>query len=473
MPVTLQRRFFLSHFLAVLLVSGGIGTFVYQTAIESLRNSVRARLEYSAALLGRMLDADELRDIRGPLDVERPAYRAVLDRLRDFRASNADIAFIYVMRREGATPRVFFVVDSDASPDQALPGKEYLDDVPRLRDGFTGPAADEDVTVDEWGYFLSGYAPLRNGRGEYLVGIDMRADEVERKMQRIRWAGALSLALSLLLAYLFSRGLAHRLSRPIRQLAAGAQAIESGVLGGHVEVPAEQELGELASAFNTMSTRLLASAEAQQSTLAELESARQGLEVRVSERTARLEEGNAELQAEVDERRRAEVALAKAATTDYLTGLFNRRAMVHLLELEAARQPRSKRPYSIILCDVDHFKAVNDHHGHAVGDDALVRLAAVLRENLRGQDAVARWGGEEFLVFLPETRLEGALLVAEKIRAAIGDQPHEVSGHALRLTVSFGVATYRDGMTVTEQVRLADAALYRAKAEGRNRVVEA
>ncbi|MGH9464553.1 MAG: GGDEF domain-containing protein, partial [Thermoanaerobaculia bacterium] len=417
MRIPIQRRLLYSHFLAVVLVSGSIGTLFYRAALESLYQSLRARLQYSAALLSRSIDARELEEIRAPQDVERPAYRRHLELLREFQASNEDIAFIYVMRREGGD--VIFVIDSDPSSEQALPGTVFYEEAPRLRDGFSALAADDEITRDRWGSFLSGYAPLKNGEGRYLVGLDMRADEVRRKLSRLRTAGVGSLGLSVVLALLFSGFIARQITRPVHLVTARSRQIAAGVFEGEVEVRSGDELEELASAVNTMSSRLRDSHARTQRALSELAEARDSLELRVEERTARLAQVNERLTREIVEREKAEEALARAATTDYLTGLTNRRAMLQRLEEERDRSQRSGRPFSILLADVDRFKQINDRYGHETGDHTLVAIADLLRAVVRKQDVVARWGGEELLVFLPETALAGGLEVAEKIRARL------------------------------------------------------
>lgn len=466
--ISIQKKLFYSHFISVLLVSGSIGTLVYRSAVDSLFASLQSRLSYSAALLSRAIDASLLGEIKGKANADDPAYLAHLQLLRDFKRSNQDIAFIYVMRQEGG--RVYFVIDSDESPAQASPGDEYLEDVPALRQGFLAFSADDKATDDEWGTFLSGYAPLKNGQGRFLIGIDMRADEVERKFLAIRVAGAISLVLSILLAYVFSTLLARRIIRPIRVLVARTSEIAAGLLEGEVTVRTGDELEELADAFNKMSTRLKMGDEKVRQAVLALEEANDSLERRVAERTGELVELNRKLHQENAERRHAEEALFRAATTDYLTGLLNRPAVLRVIEQEIERASRSGSMFSLLLADIDRFKEVNDSFGHETGDRLLVAAGELLRTRVRGQDAVARWGGDELLVFLPDTPLEGARDVADKIRYAFAQLAAPVNEGACGLTVSIGVATFAVGESVDECVRRADTALLRAKSEGRNRL---
>ena len=164
--------------------------------------------------------------------------------------------------------------------------------------------------------------------------------------------------------------------------------------------------------------------------------------------------------------------LEKLALTDALTGLANRRAFGEALEAELARVGRHGRPASLLFLDLDHFKAVNDSHGHAVGDEVLEGVSLVLKRACRRGDLAARIGGEEFAVLLPATGRIPAALVAERIRRTV--ELHPIGRSALvPVTVSVGVAS-TEGLPgvpgADELVRQADAGLYRAKAEGRNRV---
>ena len=467
----IQRKLFLSHFFAVVLVSGSIGTYFYLSAAESLMGSLQARLRNSAALVSQTVDARELAGIRGAADVSRPAYRKYLALLRDFKHTNPDVAFLYVMRREGG--RVLLVIDKDESEEQALPGREYRELVPALLAGFSGPSVDAQIATDEWGTFLSGYAPPRNGVGAYLIGMDMRADEVAHKFRRLRLSGMLSLACSVLLAVLFSRALSQHFITGIQVLVSRCQAIAEGRLDEPVKFQAGDELDRLFQAFNGMSAHLVESREQHRQAQEALLHARDDLERRVEERTRDLTEMNARLTHEIAERVRAEDALAEAARSDYLTGLPNRRALIEQMAYEVVRCQRSRTPFSILLADVDHFKRVNDTRGHAAGDEALCQVAQRMRESVRAQDLVSRWGGEEFLVLLTETDLPGALVAAEKVRAAVESRDFPAGQGAVRITLSIGATAYLAGQSVDECIHAADAALYQAKAQGRNCVAAA
>ena len=161
----------------------------------------------------------------------------------------------------------------------------------------------------------------------------------------------------------------------------------------------------------------------------------------------------------------------RLATTDGLTGLMNRRSLNAQLAARVREAQRYRRPLSLVLLDIDHFKKVNDTHGHPAGDAVLRGVAAVARAQARETDLVARYGGEEMALVLPETDAGGASTIAERLRAAVEGTAHATEHGTLRVTVSVGVATWPGGgQTPDELLTTADRALYRAKQTGRNRV---
>lgn len=161
--------------------------------------------------------------------------------------------------------------------------------------------------------------------------------------------------------------------------------------------------------------------------------------------------------------------LEQSASTDMLTGLANRRAFDARLEAEHARCARQGAPYTLIMADLDHFKRVNDTHGHDVGDEVLIELARRLKGTLRTEDELGRWGGEEFMVLLRDTGQHEAELVAEKLRLAVADSPFHTSAGPLAITTSLGIAVFNGEEMPSMVARRADIALYGAKESGRNR----
>jgi len=182
----------------------------------------------------------------------------------------------------------------------------------------------------------------------------------------------------------------------------------------------------------------------------------------------RLREGREALDAINETLRVKNEELQRLSLTDGLTGLDNRRQLMQTLESEVERSRRHGHSFAVVMLDVDHFKSYNDSHGHLAGDEVLTRVGALLRDCTRGVDCSARYGGEEFVLVLPETGVDRAVEVAERIRARLAKEGFSNG----RITLSAGVAQFpKDGETPESVLSSADAALYRAKGEGRDRVV--
>lgn len=179
-----------------------------------------------------------------------------------------------------------------------------------------------------------------------------------------------------------------------------------------------------------------------------------------------LEEAEAVLQ---DQSRQLSQSISEART-DSLTGLLNRRALDERLELQWRQWKEKGTSFSLILLDIDHFKQVNDSHGHTVGDDVLRQFAATMRELLWGSDIVARFGGEEMAIIMPETGIEPARMVALRVLAGVRQQAFVIGNHRLTITASCGlISSTADPAELADMLRLADDALYQAKHHGRDR----
>lgn len=200
-----------------------------------------------------------------------------------------------------------------------------------------------------------------------------------------------------------------------------------------------------------------------------------GVTRNVSERKAAecaLKESNRQLHARIEEIGRLQVALQELAVRDSLTGLYNRRYLDETLEREVSRARREGIPLSLVMLDIDYFKRVNDTYGHQVGDEVLRTLAATLSADIRAEDVACRYGGEEFLILLPNMPLSNAMQRAEAWRSAVERLSIAHGNFRLTFTISLGVSAYPDhGKTPDELTRCADQALYKAKRDGRNRVV--
>lgn len=188
----------------------------------------------------------------------------------------------------------------------------------------------------------------------------------------------------------------------------------------------------------------------------------------IARQTAQLYDLNSDLLIREDELQRALAQIEIAATTDKLTGLPNRRKFDEIIQHEIERAHRFNHPLSMAIGDIDLFKQINDRHGHLTGDAVLVTIAAAIAGSKRSFDIIARWGGEEFIVLLPNTALDGALHSIDRIRVSVEESQRLV--HPFPVTISFGVTQLTPDDTIDSFLARADQALYAAKNGGRNRV---
>jgi diguanylate cyclase (GGDEF)-like protein len=185
-----------------------------------------------------------------------------------------------------------------------------------------------------------------------------------------------------------------------------------------------------------------------------------------------LEEANHKLETKNRELQQVSEVLHQTSITDHLTGAYNRRFFLESLPKLISTASRHGHPLSILMIDVDNFKNINDKFGHPVGDKVLQTLAAICTEAIREADVFARFGGEEFIIALPDTEERAAHEVAERLRMAVINNPIDHNGALVRITISCGVSQYRpEDVYVEHVIKRADQALYAAKTSGRNRAV--
>lgn len=280
--------------------------------------------------------------------------------------------------------------------------------------------------------------------------------EAARFKARIEWISVVAggvILLSTVLGMVCAFGIASLINasvtRKIVDMTKVAAEMRAGNLNVTVKAESDDEIGVLADTFNSMSRRVKDLVE--------------NLEDKVRQRTRELDSTNRELDRKNHE-------LEVLSLTDRLTGLCNRRKLDETLRMEMRRFKRYRTPFSLVMLDVDHFKVVNDTHGHQVGDAVLARLADTLTGHARETDIVGRWGGEEFLVVCPETGTDTAMRVAERLRREVEETVFPLAG---RITASFGVTECDPGDDVQALLARVDRALYKAKRDGRNHVATA
>lgn len=294
--------------------------------------------------------------------------------------------------------------------------------------------------ADDPGSVLAHHKELEGYVNEVLLLLDQvhktttrEISEAGRNASRFEQDARVAVLLTLVAGGLFALAIAVYFSRTIlwsiRSLSQGVQEYARGNLDHRIAVHGQDELSLLGTTFNNMAENL----------------------------------------------QRTHEEYKRISCHDYLTGILNRREIHNILSDEIKRSRRYSRPMSVLLFDLDNFKGVNDRWGHAVGDQVLVAISRLIEKALRPADIFGRYGGEEFVVLLPETDHVCALDTAERLRALIEQEVIEVNGQdCLHATSSFGVSSYPEhAVTEDELIKMADYALYKAKGKGRNRVVGA
>ncbi len=300
--------------------------------------------------------------------------------------------------------------------------------------------------------YVSSMVPVNDGQPPrsmlWRIVTRQPVDQAFSDLATIRQGLMVAFGLSAILVLALVWWAATLIAKPLRTLAYQASEVEAGNENVQWTTnPVSREMKELANAVRGMANTLLQRRHALAQSNAVLEQA-------VTERTAELVQSNQELH--------------RISRRDPLTGLFNRLAADERLHSEFARMKRTQNGYALLMLDIDFFKRVNDTYGHEVGDQVLQSIARVLQAHLRETDFLARFGGEEFIVILPETDLVAARDVADKLRIAVASSDH-ATGDIITLSLGLAMANPQDAHE-DDAVRQADQYLYQAKNAGRNRV---
>lgn len=463
--LTIKRQLLLSHLAVIVLGAGALGAYLYWSVSAQMLDAVAQRLLDNVRLTEASLDAEDIRALGDRAD--SAAGERVIGRLRRAIGLNTDLASAYVVEPRGDSLRVLAT-----SLDNAQIGGDFLssEEIGLLRRGMERAVVSDIRVAASSRAELTALAPIGAGSQHYVVGVRLDAESLQRSLHLLRLSMLGAILFGILLALVLSRLLAERLLRRIRLLGERCRALAAGEPQPTGQLPIGDEFDRVIADFDATAQRLREASAQREAALAALTQANAQLEGRVEERTRAIEEATHQLKSEIENRLQVEALLAEAALTDGLTGLLNRRAMLEML-VQAVMASRGQGGFSMILADIDHFKRINDQHGHGIGDQVLTDAAREL-EHLQGDNRhAARWGGEEFFLLLPGAGLMEACRRAEELRARVERMPTPVRG--LRVTVSLGVAELQPGEPLEDCLKRCDQALYRAKDAGRNAVVAA
>jgi len=434
-------------FLACAGLSFGVAVasnaILYRDAQDSLRQEVREQLQTLAVTAALHVDSAYLPLLQSPKDAGKPEYHSLRRSLMAIREANPDIRHIYTLRKSRLDDRWRYVVDLHPNPERARPvGSDCnVGNTSLLDEALLVPTAGKDLRKDDQGYHLTALAPLkvRGGLVEGIIGMELPADELAKREAGLRHAAARNTVVSLVLALAVSLLVTRAMLRPVKIVTAAAERVRVGDLDYRLVLDGSREIRQFAETFNHMTSAL----------------------------------------------KETYQSLLNQATQDVLTGTYNHMYLQERLAGEVDRAQRYDHDLCLMIMDLDRFKSINDTLGHPIGDSLLRQLAARIQENVRRIDVVARYGGDEFALLLPETGAESGLTVAENLRRTIeadafyavplGDLIAEGMAHddhrRINLTVTIGVAAFpthhrtREGL-----VMAADIALCRAKHVRRNSV---
>lgn len=379
-----------------------------------------------ASTAALQIDGEHHKQIRTKEDANTPEYKKLKETLIAIRDANPDVRFVYTMRKTNDKNTLLIIMDIEEDPQYSSHiGDEYdITDCPEILNGFNGPAADRNPVNDKWGKFISGYAPIRdkNGNVDAIIGIDMALPQLIKEERLIKAAAIKTIVIALLLSILLSWIITKNVLNKVRVFTDAADRVKNGDLDFRLQVKSKDEIGQFAETFNHMMTGL------------------------------------------------------QQTIKDFLTGVYNHMYFQERLASELERAERYNHSLCLLIFDLDRFKSINDTLGHPAGDSILRQLANVIKANVRSIDIVARYGGDEFAIILPESSIETGKEIAERLRVAVEENEFyidagESSTKTIRASITIGLAAYPDHHHTREGlVMAADIALCRAKHVRRNSV---
>ncbi len=419
--------------LTSMLVSISILALMFLT-IAFERKYYRQELEDQASLLLEIV----------PFTLLDELYFQSLDELRDV-ASQIERKDLDVLQYIIYDPTGVILADSNA------PRSDFSREIDPFGETLVNLAEEEDFASWEKDQFISGLPVYLESQVIGAVSVRMSTNALDSKISFLVIQSVFLSTIIILFGIGLSFVLSRQITNPLRALTKVSQEMEGGKTSLRVAIESTDEVGRLSTAFNHM-------AEAIQARETDLRELTASLEKKVAKRTKELRQRNQEL--------------TVMAISDPLTKIYNRRHFFALAEKEYLRAQRYQHPLSLVLIDVDYFKEINDTYGHQIGDEMLVNVADFFQKNIRSADIVGRYGGEEFIILMPEISCQYASLIAERLRKCIAETPQVKTNHEIMLTISLGVSCWdsKEDLSFDSLLHRADQALYRSKNDGRNRV---
>jgi diguanylate cyclase (GGDEF)-like protein len=428
--ISIRTKLFLVVLLTSLFVSSS-GAYIgikksYERSFEGLREELIATARTASVLI----DGDKHEQLAASSNDKSALYAEIKEQLKAIKAANPKIRYIYTMVKTKNANAWEFMVDAEENPKlMSRPGDPYdVSSYSEMQLAFEKPTADTEITTDEWGDWLSGYAPIYDSSGEAvaIVGIDISANTVKMIINEHQRDLIIPLVLLFLLPAVMSLLVSSRISRTITDMLATAKKIAEGDFDQRIQIQTNDEFADLADALNRMAKN-------------------------ISERVG---------------------SLAGTATIDGLTDLNNHRYFQERLDVEIKRAERYDRQLSLLVIDVDKFARFNAINGHAYGDSALRKIAEIIKDCSRETDIAARYSGEEFVVVMPEADEREAMMAAARIAMMVAteqfDTKHNIS---IPLTVGIGITHYpKFGENTEKLIETAFEALAEAKQIGPNSI---
>jgi len=438
MNMSTRTKLFLSHFFTIMLIIVVIGGFFYKSATNDLMNSLQSRLLNSSALLAQSFDVSELNQLRHPSSEKKAVSAKNVRKIRELVETNSDIAFIYLMRLvEG---HVYFIIDSDKEA-PAFTGELYENPPAALIRGFDQPSVDDMINEDQWGSFLSGYAPIKGGKDKMLVGIDMRADQVHEKFVQLRKNALISCIAAIIIAFLLSHFLSRHFTHRMDRLMSLFSEVAQKPIYELIERDDGDELDRLSFAFDILAKHIN-----------EEQTRNEDLKQNLEEKLA----------AEIQQRLQLEEQLQQDQT-HIKKNMLNQRAIMQIIKNEMKRHAEDQHPFNLALL---RFKYID-----GFDDELVIQVSTYLNTLVSESDVFARWDTKTLILMLPNMSENDVTDRIQQMQLYLESSDFFVDEKYIKLLFHVGINTYHEEKSLDETIRCLDMALNEARDSRGNSIV--